>query len=90
MGRIAVGVSYSSKVELWLRVNGEVHSVAKAGPHRLMLKTPAEISPGPGEVAVCIDGREHTRQVYLLYGAVPFEKFVEIEGGGQDLYASRG
>ncbi|MFQ5734166.1 MAG: hypothetical protein ACE5KM_19695 [Planctomycetaceae bacterium] len=85
MTKIAVGVSYSSEVKLWLRVNGEVHRVAKIGPRRLMLRTPCEIAPGPAEITVCIDGREHTQQVLLPYGAVPFERFVEIECSERDL-----
>ncbi|MCW5774889.1 MAG: hypothetical protein KIS87_00385 [Phycisphaeraceae bacterium] len=49
---------YSADVRLHLRINGDFIPLAQIGPDDVVLREPATIPPGPGEVIMHVDGRE--------------------------------
>jgi hypothetical protein len=58
----------SARVEITLRVNGEILSVAQAGPEFLIVNQPRDVPPCSGDVVVTIDGRPHQQRVALPQG----------------------
>lgn len=70
---------FSSRVSLSLVANGVSRPLARTGPDRLTLETPADLPPGEATVVTAIDGRVHTRQVLLPDGASADSPFVRVK-----------
>lgn len=58
-------LGYSADIDLRLVRNGESIDVAKTGPDRITLTEPRELSAGPAELIITIDGHETVHPVVL-------------------------
>lgn len=56
---------YSAKVDLQLRVNGEVLEVTQTGPDRIILRHARELKAEPAELVISVDGESTTYQIML-------------------------
>lgn len=56
---------YSAKVDLQLRVGGEVLAVTHTGPDRIILREARELKPEPAELIITVDGESTTYQIML-------------------------
>jgi hypothetical protein len=56
---------YSSRVELFVIINGERIPVAKLGSDSFVLREPRSLSHGDAQLLISIDGREEQHEIVL-------------------------
>lgn len=71
----------SSVAELELLIDGKTFELAQAAPDFIILKRPAEISAGPAELRVRLDGRERIRQITIVNDVTGNETEIPISRG---------
>lgn len=70
--------AHSAADRLSLIVAGRTLPMGRVGPDQLELRVAVDLPPGPAEVLVEIDGRQHRSAVYLIEGASAASPFVLI------------
>ncbi len=63
---IAEKPGHSATVEIQLKVNGQMLSLAEVGPKFCVLAEPTDLPTGNAEIVVTIDGHVQRRAVELL------------------------
>lgn len=59
-------------------VNDRVLDLRQVGPNHAVVREPEDLPPGPAEIAVIVDGREHVSLVILIEGMSRLSERVKI------------
>lgn len=69
---------YSADVDIKLVVGDRVLDVAQVLHEEVILRDPIDAPPGPAELVLTIDGREHRRAAELADGLSATERHVRL------------
>ncbi len=65
---------YSSDVDLWLAYSDVKIPLAQVAPDWIITAERTEMDPGPVDIIVLVDGKEHRRHMMLPNGISPHQR----------------
>lgn len=79
------GSLFSAEVDLQLIVGDRKYRVAKSGPDYVVLRKAVDLPRCRAELVMTVDGQERRWPLFLMNGAVPFDRcvrFIRDENNG--------
>lgn len=61
-----------------MHVSDRVLDLRQVGPNHVVARVPVDLPPGPAEIVVIVDGREHVSSVFLVEGMSRLSDRVKI------------